>query len=183
MTIEKCQAFCDTQPYGFAGVEFGSECYCDHSIQFPSVLASAPTDCNVPCGGNADETCGGPNVINLFSSGKPLPTIPTPVVANATSWAYEGCFTDNSIGTRTLPLRLAPAGGVTPQTCIDTCLAADQTVAGVEFGAECWCGTALHVDSTEVADVQCGTACTSDPSFFCGDNNRLNVWKQTVEAE
>jgi hypothetical protein len=78
-------------------------------------------------------------------------------------------------------LHLAPAtGGVTPQTCINTCLAAGQTVAGVEFGSECWCGTATNVNSTKVADVQCGTACTAGPTFFCGDNNRLNVWKRTV---
>lgn len=183
MTIEKCQAFCDAGSFGFAGVEFGSECYCDYSIQFPSVATTAAS-CNVPCGGNANQTCGGPSVINLFSSGKPLPTIPTTVVGpNTTSWAYQGCFTDNSIGNRTFPLHLEPlTGGVTPQTCVNTCFTAGQTFAGVEFGSECWCGTATNVNATKVADVQCGTACTVNPAFFCGDSNRLNVWKRAVAA-
>ncbi|KAG6919830.1 hypothetical protein DXG01_000335 [Tephrocybe rancida] len=92
MTIEKCQTFCDAGAFGFAGVEFGSECYCDFSIQFPSVADNATT-CNVPCGGNVNETCGGPSRINLFSSGKPLPTIPATIVSPNGTWAYNGCFT------------------------------------------------------------------------------------------
>ncbi|GLB42368.1 putative copper radical oxidase [Lyophyllum shimeji] len=183
MTIEKCQDFCDASGFGFAGVEFGSECYCDFSIQFPSVETDA-TACNVPCGGNANETCGGPSVINIFTNGKPQPTVPAEVVGpNTTSWLYQGCLTDNSIGTRTFPLHLAPeTGGVTPQTCVDTCFAAGQIFAGVEFGSECWCGNAANANATTVDDVQCGQACTADPTFFCGDANRLNVWKQTVES-
>ncbi|KAF5379213.1 hypothetical protein D9615_005881 [Tricholomella constricta] len=183
MTIEMCQAFCDTGGFGFAGVEFASECYCDYSIQFPAVAAD-PTSCNVPCGGNANETCGGASFINLFTNGNPLPITPATVVGpNATQWTSNGCFTDNSIGVRTLPLHLEPATGtVTPQTCVDTCAAAGQTIAGVEFGLECWCGTALNVNATSVADVECGTACTADPTFFCGDNNRLNVYTLDVEV-
>ncbi|KAF8073344.1 WSC domain-containing protein [Lyophyllum atratum] len=181
MTIEKCQAFCDAGSYGFSGVEYGSECYCDYSIQYQGA-STTPTVCNVKCGGNINQTCGGAGAISVFSSGKPLPTIPAAVVGtNATSWAYQGCFTDNSIGTRTLALRIAPAaGGVTPQTCVNTCQSAGQSVAGVEFGTECWCGNVVSASATKVADNQCGTACTSNPSFFCGDDNRLNVWKRAV---
>ncbi|KAG6825832.1 hypothetical protein H0H92_002250 [Tricholoma furcatifolium] len=178
MTIEVCQAFCDSNNYGFAGVEFGDECYCDYSIQFPSALANA-TDCNVPCAANVNETCGGASRINIFSNGRALPTIPADVTdsTNAT-WAYNGCFTDDSVGNRTLALHLEPTSGVvTPQTCVDTCSAANQTIAGVEFGDECWCGTVIQNNASVVADAECSQACTADPSFFCGAADRLNVWQ------
>jgi hypothetical protein len=179
LTIERCQAACDAGGYGFAGVEFGRECYCDYSIRF-SAVAAAATECNVPCGGNTNQTCGGASRINIFGNGKALPTTPAAVVGpGAISWASNGCFTDNSIGTRTLALHLEPAtGGVTPQTCVNTCAAANQTVAGVEFGSECWCGNVVNVNATKVADNQCGTACDANPAFFCGDNNRINIFKR-----
>ncbi|KAG6815134.1 hypothetical protein H0H93_010852 [Arthromyces matolae] len=178
MTVELCQSFCDSGAFGFAGVEFGGECYCDYSIQYPAVPDNA-TSCNIPCAGNANETCGGASRINVFSSGKPLPTIPATVTGpNATTWKYDGCYTDNSTAIiRTLPLHLEPTtGSVTPQSCVNTCFAAGKTLAGVEFGTECWCGTAIQNNATVVADIQCGQACTADPTFFCGDANRLNVW-------
>ncbi|KAG5644710.1 hypothetical protein DXG03_007933 [Asterophora parasitica] len=185
LTIEQCQNFCDASDFGFAGVEFGSECWCDHSIKFPSVQANSTSDCGVPCGGNTNQTCGGTSFINIFSSGKPLPTTPDVVVdpKSKTEWKYSGCFTDNSLGVRTLPLRLQPiTGGVTPQACAETCAAIDQTIAGVEFGEECWCGTEIYASAAHVDDVQCATACKSNPAFFCGNNNRLNIYEVVIKV-
>lgn len=65
MTIEVCTAACATAGYIFAGVEYGDECYCDSSLRN---YAAPATDgrCSMSCQGNANETCGGPNGLNVY---------------------------------------------------------------------------------------------------------------------
>ncbi len=53
---------------------------------------SAPAeDCSSKCVGNASETCGGSNRLNLYWSGATPPPQPT-FVQNVRQWSYEGCF-------------------------------------------------------------------------------------------
>lgn len=65
MTLEPCKGACRNAGYMFAGVEFGDECWCDDAIRG----IGTPTfgsDCNMPCSGNASETCGGSDRINIY---------------------------------------------------------------------------------------------------------------------
>lgn len=61
-TVEACQAACQAQGFSYAGVEFGNECWCGNE------LSSRPaTDgCNMPCSGNSQEICGGPDRLNVY---------------------------------------------------------------------------------------------------------------------
>ncbi|KAJ8514555.1 hypothetical protein ONZ45_g7912 [Pleurotus djamor] len=72
MSVETCTSFCFGQGFNIAGVEFGIECYCDRALQRPG----APTDaseCNMPCSGNEEETCGAPDRINIYKTDAPGP--------------------------------------------------------------------------------------------------------------
>lgn len=62
---------------------------CDSAIQVPGAQA-AEKDCNVACGGNVTELCGGGDRLNIFTNGKPAPQI-VPSINNG-SWLYEGCY-------------------------------------------------------------------------------------------
>ena len=67
---------------------------CDSTIQIPSQPVSL-ADCFMPCSGNNNETCGGPNRLNVFS----YSAFPPPVVVQSVNgtqnglWTYRGCYT------------------------------------------------------------------------------------------
>ncbi|KAI9279502.1 pectate lyase superfamily protein-domain-containing protein [Umbelopsis sp. AD052] len=65
MTVEGCEADCAANSYIYAGVEYGNECWCGNTMPPTSAPAS---DCNMPCKGNAAETCGAGSRFNVYKS-------------------------------------------------------------------------------------------------------------------
>nr|AAS46752.1 beta-1,3 exoglucanase precursor-like protein [Pleurotus djamor] len=166
MTVDTCVAFCKTNGYLYAGVEFGQEC-CKLGIFNPS-----DSQCNMPCTGNNKQTCGAGDRINIFYSGGKKPDVPNRVK----TWKYSGCFVD-SVENRALERPMPIASGVTAQSCTAACKDAGFKFAGLEFGAECFCGNDL--DSSKVNENQCQTACAADTKQFCGGPDRLTVFTDT----
>jgi hypothetical protein len=87
MTVEACLSGCLALGYKLAGVEYADEC-CQCPVSTSPMLVSltiidcgntivngggpAPDGnalCNMKCDGNAAETCGGPNRLDLYSYG------------------------------------------------------------------------------------------------------------------
>lgn len=101
VTPTTCNAACLAKGYVFAGVEYGSECYCGSTMvtsTSPSSGQVATTgDCSKPCSGDSSIMCGGSYRIGIWSYGGVPPTTPTP-----SAWKRLGCFTDNT-SSRTLP--------------------------------------------------------------------------------
>ncbi|KAH7126789.1 hypothetical protein B0J11DRAFT_526490 [Dendryphion nanum] len=67
LTTESCLAACFNAGYKLAGTEYADECYCGNS--FVNGAGPAPdgnTYCNMPCKGNQQETCGGPNRLSAY---------------------------------------------------------------------------------------------------------------------
>lgn len=65
MTVEYCVGFC--AGYAYAGVEYGTQCYCGDSV----AADRAPQDgilggCNMKCSGDDGEYCGGSNALSLY---------------------------------------------------------------------------------------------------------------------
>ncbi|KAK0125522.1 hypothetical protein ONS96_009359 [Cadophora gregata f. sp. sojae] len=67
MTVEKCSTTCAAKGYSKAGVEFGTQCYCDNAVTTTTI---APlTDCSkIFCSGNATQFCGAANRILIYST-------------------------------------------------------------------------------------------------------------------
>lgn len=61
---------------------------CDSTIQIPGA-PSPLSDCNMACGGNSSEICGGSSEVLIYTNGEPAPII----VQDVGQWSYEGCFT------------------------------------------------------------------------------------------
>ncbi|KAJ7592059.1 WSC domain-containing protein [Mycena floridula] len=174
LTIESCIAFCSSSDYLYSGVEFGQECYCDSAIQVPGVQAPS-TECNMPCKGNSSEVCGAGNRLSIFSNtAEPLPVIPQSVG----TWVYQGCFTD-SIQNRTLSTGINIPAGVSASTCTATCQTAGFPLAGLENSRECWCGTSVGPTTQHVSDNDCRAVCSSDHTQYCGNANRLAIYRNT----
>ena len=111
MTVERCENFCYGNGYIYAGVELGYQCCkCTFSPRFSSILPIfnprfcisdcgyfisqisklvSPSDCNFKCTGNASETCGAANSLNIYWSGE----APPPSLPFGGEWTYEGCYT------------------------------------------------------------------------------------------
>ncbi|GFG01735.1 putative fungistatic metabolite [Aspergillus lentulus] len=58
-TVEKCQA----GGYLYAGMEFGTQCFCGNPIDNGGVLTSG---CATPCAGDSTEVCGGSKALSMY---------------------------------------------------------------------------------------------------------------------
>lgn len=67
MTIETCVDFCTSKGHTYAGMEFGSQCYCDNKLPADRApIAGMLRNCIMPCAGNSAEKCGGHDAIILY---------------------------------------------------------------------------------------------------------------------
>ncbi|KAI0049114.1 WSC-domain-containing protein [Auriscalpium vulgare] len=192
MTVEKCVSFCDSQSFVFAGLEDGCTCFCDNF--FEHVLESVGNgynNCEVPCAGNSSEFCGAENLLLVYIDYGVHPLIPT-IVPSVGLWESVGCYND-STDARALE-RPVNAGNVTVQSCTAACLAEGFSLAGLEFGKECWCGLSLRNNAIYVGDYDgidmgefredpngdyCNMGCEGSPADLCGGSNRLNLYNYT----
>ncbi|KAG8775809.1 hypothetical protein FRC15_000307, partial [Serendipita sp. 397] len=171
LTAPQCMDACFQQGYEYAGVEYGDECYCGRSIGSSGTVAT--DGCTMACSGDATTLCGGPNRLNVYRyTNSDLSTAPT-VLETYKDWSSKGCYVD-SVQSRVLT-GVDVTVPMTVETCIDTCANAGYTVAGVEYGSECYCGAALPPTS---ATDNCIMRCSGDSTHLCGGANRLNVYEQ-----
>lgn len=142
MTELLCVAFCDDAGYSYAGVEYGTECYCGNVIAV-SGKAATETDCDMPCAGNSYELCGGPNRMNVFHNANAVVAKAGPAHnAGPPGWGFMGCYTD-SVAARTLTTGGQSDGGagkVTVALCTEACDRQGFNISGVEYSGECYCG-------------------------------------------
>ncbi|TFK31652.1 WSC domain-containing protein [Crucibulum laeve] len=75
VTALRCANACQAAGFNVAGVEFGTECWCDNYMPFdfltPNIINS---DCNMPCAGDPTQACGAANRIQLY--GGPRSDVP-----------------------------------------------------------------------------------------------------------
>ncbi|KAK9780159.1 putative WSC domain-containing protein [Seiridium cardinale] len=70
MTINMCLDACKNANYQFAGLEYGRECWCGATRAQNLEDASDPScamQCDMPCGGNNAQMCGGRGAISLYT--------------------------------------------------------------------------------------------------------------------
>ncbi|KAJ7479512.1 glyoxal oxidase N-terminus-domain-containing protein [Mycena latifolia] len=174
MTVENCIGFCDSKKFVFAGVEFMS------AIVMTSLKTPTPiTDCNLPCTGDRNESCGGPGRLNIFWSGAEPPPPPT-IPPSIGKWESLGCYSDNVNGQgRSLVNAVNVEGQVSLETCTSACFDAGMPLSGTEFADECFCGPAIVNGGAPEPASDCNMACAGNISEFCGGPNRLTVYNYT----
>ncbi|KAJ7680104.1 carbohydrate-binding WSC, partial [Mycena rosella] len=97
-------------------------------------------------------------------------------------WSYVGCKVD--VGNRILVAANQVSTINIPQTCIAFCSGNGYTMAGVEFGQECWCGSSYNpvagaVQSAADAGKNCSSPCTGDSTQTCGGSSRIQVYQSS----
>ncbi|KAI9449281.1 hypothetical protein BJY52DRAFT_1227867 [Lactarius psammicola] len=189
MTIENCVAFCDSRPvsYRFMAVTNGFECSCDNF--FEHIFENVGFSCNTPCRGNPSEVdgCGGlqddqpkASTYQRVNSTFIIPAM----VPSVGLWNGLGCYKSVRV----------EAGSTTVESCVAACQAQGFSLAGVEFGRECWCGSQLQHGSTFFGNnngiqhdnfrpnpdaPHCNMACQGNPNEICGGPALLDLYNFT----
>lgn len=66
---KKCMDVCLQSGFVYAGVQYGSECFCGNTAP-PSTAVLAESSCNMKCpGGGREDVCGGYFTMNVFETG------------------------------------------------------------------------------------------------------------------
>lgn len=71
MTDGKCMAYCSSQGYTYAGTEYTRECWCGNSVapgRVPQTTIASLAGCNMLCGGDATQYCGGDAWLSLYEA-------------------------------------------------------------------------------------------------------------------
>lgn len=135
ITYEKCQAACWKNGYIYAGLEVGTECWCDNSIR--NELAPDPkAGCDWACHGNTSQMCGSPWRVQVFRGNVALspatsvtvptttraPTVSATAPTGPVTWTLKGCYVDviPPVVQRTLYQTMQVPGGATAMT-IEAC--------------------------------------------------------------
>ncbi|KAF8952775.1 WSC domain-containing protein [Flammula alnicola] len=195
MTPALCIEFCGPSEtffptYGFAGVEFGQQCFCDGVIQLTANLTDS-SECNLPCKGDDTLICGGNDRISVYTDGTPSPQIPTIALPNPPLdgsieplWQYIGCYSDNAS-----PRNLEKMIGIAdPNQCAAMCQntfpGAPFLFAGSEFGQECWCGPTLASTAQRLPDIACASmGCFGSNQEACGGEFIMAVYQMLPRIE
>ncbi|KAI4286828.1 MAG: hypothetical protein L6R35_003921 [Caloplaca aegaea] len=66
---------------------------------------------------------------------------------------------------------------MTIEKCVSACVTLGYKVAGLEFGNECFCGSAIvNGGALATAETQCSMNCGGNPSQKCGAGSRMSVY-------
>ncbi|XP_004398658.1 PREDICTED: WSC domain-containing protein 1 [Odobenus rosmarus divergens] len=109
------------------------------------------------------------------AQGPPAPGPEAPRPAASSRGTYVGCFSDSGHdrtlrGTVFFDLRK-----MTVSHCQDACAERSYVYAGLEAGAECYCGNRLPVRS--VRPEACNHECKGEKGSVCGGVGRLSVYR------
>lgn len=164
-SIESCTALCASYGFGVAGLEYGNECYCGTLDDVEDAEVSG--ECYMPCSGNSDQLCGGPNAINWYYDADLVP----PTVNLPAGWSTYGVVTEGTQGQRLLSTLLYASQDNTVEKCAQGCASAGYKVAGTEYSAECFCGmgfTAAAGGGELVDDSAAFMACSGELDWLPG---------------
>ncbi|KAI0364868.1 galactose oxidase [Pilatotrama ljubarskyi] len=181
MTVASCIAACKEQNFTLAGLEFSVQCFCGDTLIDGAVPAVEDT-CNMGCGGNSTQACGGPNRLSVYSSTGNVTALPVPTPLNSSlpgQWEYKGCLQEPN-GARVFPYQLIYTTNNTIEGCLNQCAAFGYPAAGAEFGDECWCGDITDVQNNSPGfadDSLCNIPCSGDPVHLCGGEARLQLYE------
>ncbi|THH31673.1 hypothetical protein EUX98_g2514 [Antrodiella citrinella] len=183
VTVESCIASCSAQNATLVGLEFSVQCFCGTTLVNGATLG-AEADCDMACGGNATEACGGPNRLSVYTSlpNGTVPSLPVPVVKTTdlpTGWNYNSCIMEGPNNARVFPNQIISDTNTTIDGCLIQCQAFGYPAAGLEFGTQCFCGDFSDVTENSAgpaAATDCSFPCTGDLIHLCGGAQRLTYY-------
>jgi len=203
MSLELCEANCGG--YTYFGTEYGRECrffvwllfglitnslgYCGNSFSKGSIPAPN-TDCSFACAGNSSEFCGAGNRLSVYqlnvtsTNSATSPTISVIAVTGLPSdWAYSGCWVEGAEG-RILNEQQPDSQNLTIQSCVETCVSLNYTIAGLEYSAQCFCDDFIeNGGALAISQELCSMECTGNSAQICGGPDLLSIFSLGTPKE
>ncbi|KAI9648319.1 hypothetical protein NHQ30_002952 [Ciborinia camelliae] len=115
------------------------------------------------------------------TAGNPAPTGSShpPRTAQAISgYKYAGCYADQEPNRSLSGIEFANLGvdAVSNTACVTYCSAKGFSVAGTEYGGQCFCGDSLPTKTLEASE--CNMACDGNGTETCGGGLALSVYSK-----
>ncbi|KAF3163669.1 hypothetical protein TWF788_001520 [Orbilia oligospora] len=198
---QACITACYNAGWTFAGTQYHSECWCGNTV--PKAFAPEG-ECSFGCSLSDSQTCGGNGFSNInngafislfarsdkYTPGQqpsgtttteaPTSTTPSPTqTANPSvykGFVNQGCYAQPG-GDRALPQLIAANSSMYIEMCIDAAIQRGYTHCGVEYGQECWAGSSIRPQATQLPIEQCSFDCPGNPAEKCGAGSKFNYYK------
>ncbi|KAL9096053.1 MAG: hypothetical protein Q9165_001575 [Trypethelium subeluteriae] len=111
-----------------------------------------------------------------------IPATPPPVdYKDMTSqgWSYQGCASDTGSG-RSLSGASTSDKNMTIESCLAYCSGKGYSLAGIEYGDECYCDNSIPQDQAPVKGQWggCYMPCAGDATETCGAGDALSLYKK-----
>lgn len=172
MTSTLCQDTCTESGYQYAGLEYGSECYCGNRVTSARMKEE---ECNLDCKGEKGSICGGVARLSVYKVEEVLPG-----QRRYRNVRYRGCFKRPANATAAALVHMVQPN-LTSQTCIEACMDKEFPLAMLSR-PDCFCGYAtphfsLHepVDEEHCALVNSSLPTSKPTSYF------LQVYQTPVQ--
>jgi len=173
MTPEKCVSSCREEGFPYAGVQYGSYCFCGN--RYGKYGQINEKKCNMPCSGDSDLDCGGSWANRVFSVSGAAGAPEKPLVESVKGGKgrYLGCFKDES--RRDLKEKEWSDGKMTPEKCISYCREEGFQYAGAQYGSYCFCGN-RYGKYGQIPEKSCKSPCSGDSDLDCGGSWANSVY-------
>jgi hypothetical protein len=98
--------------------------------------------------------------------------------ASLGGWTSAGCYADQLGNSRALTgIKFANVGSsMTTSKCIAYCSSKGYSIAGTEFGGQCFCDNKFQTAATKLDASKCAMKCQGDATQTCGGSNALTVY-------
>ncbi|KAJ4401869.1 hypothetical protein N0V91_007652 [Didymella pomorum] len=174
----RCITQCAAGGYNFTGLLFARECWCGYALP---LKRGTSDDCNYRCTGDNNHTCGGNGVqqdssfIDLFADTSKWDGVlqgPALLMTQTSGdYKYAGCYAETNGKTFNTKTRASNLNTI--DSCRQFC--AGSQLFGLQYGAECYCGSTIAATSTLTDDSQCGMTCKGNNSQYCGAGSRMQL--------
>ncbi|KAK7934123.1 hypothetical protein WMY93_005019 [Mugilogobius chulae] len=94
---------------------------------------------------------------------------------------YIGCYVDNTQKRALRGISFFDYKKMTVFRCQDNCAERGYMFAGLEFGAECYCGH--KIQASNASESECNMQCKGEKSNLCGGANRLSIYRLELSQE
>ncbi|KAJ3951855.1 hypothetical protein N0V92_011720 [Colletotrichum tropicale] len=95
MTVKKCADWAISKGYLNFGIEYSRECWAGNTVN-PLATSAGSSTCNMKCMGDATESCGGPNRLDMYEY-SPAPSSTSSAGASSTSSTASGSSTSSTL--------------------------------------------------------------------------------------
>jgi len=111
-TAERCTQLCADNGFGIAGLEYGTECWCDNYNHFGKLPIRPDAQCNFACPGDEMEWCGAGNRLVLYENTAATPPSPNNCISWRSQYAFQNTRMQAVPKAAGLPTNLFAIGGI-----------------------------------------------------------------------